>query len=52
MKYLILLRKPKNLVFLVHPLFQPTWVDAIDRRLTRLLREKPYRPYQHKTSVA
>jgi hypothetical protein len=36
MKYLILLRNPKCLVFLVHPLFRPKWVDAIDRGLMRL----------------
>ncbi len=36
MKYLILLRKPKSVVLLVHPLFRPTWVDAIDRGLMRL----------------
>jgi hypothetical protein len=34
--YLILLRKPKSLVLLVHPLFRPRWVDAIDRGLMRL----------------
>jgi hypothetical protein len=52
MKYLILLRKPKYLVLLVHPLFRPRWADAIDRGLMRLLRGKPYRPLQHKTTVA
>jgi len=36
MKYPILLRNPKYLVLLVHPLFRPRWVDAIDRGLTRL----------------
>jgi hypothetical protein len=36
MKYLTLLRNPKSLVLLVHPLFRPWWVDAIDRRLMRL----------------
>ena len=51
MKYLILLRNPKYLVLLVHPLFRPRWVDAIDRALLRLLRGKPYRPFQHKTTV-
>jgi hypothetical protein len=51
MKYLIFLRKPKSLVLLVHPLFRPGWVDATDRGLTRLLRGKAYRPFQHKTKV-
>ena len=51
MKYLILLSRPRNLVLLVHPLFRPRWVDAIDRGLTRLLRGKPYRPFQHKATV-
>jgi hypothetical protein len=36
MKYLVLLRNPKSLVLLVHPLFRPRWVDAIDRGLMRL----------------
>ena len=36
MKYLALLRNPKSLVLLVHPLFRPRWVDAIDRGLMRL----------------
>jgi hypothetical protein len=36
MKYLMLLRNAKSLVFLVHPLFRPRWVDAIDRGLMRL----------------
>ena len=36
MKYLNLLRNPKSLVLLVHPLFRPRWVDAIDRGLMRL----------------
>jgi hypothetical protein len=36
MKYLMLLRNPKSLVLLVHPLFRPRWVDAIDRGLMRL----------------
>ena len=48
MKYVIPLRNPKSLVLLVHPLFRPRWVDAIDRGLMRLLRGKPYRPLQHK----
>ena len=51
MKYLALLRNPKSLVLLVHPLFGHRWVDAIDRGLMRLLRGKPYRPLQHKTAV-
>ena len=55
MKYLSLLRNPKSLVLLlvllVHPLFRPKWVDAIDRGLMRLLRRKRYRPFQHKTTV-
>jgi hypothetical protein len=51
MKYLIRLRNPKSLVLLVHPLFRPRWVDAIDRGLMLLLRGKPYRPLQHKTAV-
>jgi len=38
MKYLVLLGNPKSLVLLVHPLFRPRWIDAIDRGLTRLLR--------------
>jgi len=38
MKYLLPLRKPKYLVLLVHPLFRPRWVDAIDRGLMRPLR--------------
>jgi len=38
MKYLVLLRNPKSLVVLVHPLFRPRWVDAIDRGLMRLWR--------------
>jgi hypothetical protein len=36
MKYLVLLRNPKSLVLLVHPLFRPRWVDAIDSGLIRL----------------
>ena len=36
MKYLILLRNPKSLVLVVHPLFRTSWVDAIDRGLMRL----------------
>ena len=36
MKYLILLRNPKSLILLVHPLFRPRWVDAIDRGLMPL----------------
>ena len=51
MKYLILLRNPKYLVLLVHPLFRPKWVDVIDHGLMRLLRGKPYRPLQHKATV-
>jgi hypothetical protein len=55
MKYLSLLRNPKYLVLLlvllVHPLFRPRWVDAIDRGLVRLFRGKPYRPFQQKTTV-
>jgi hypothetical protein len=51
MKYLSLLRNPKYLVLLVHPLFRPKWVDAIDRGLMRLFRKKPYRPFQQKTTV-
>src|SRR5260370_40706899 len=55
MKYLGLLRKPKSLVLLlvllVHPIFRPRWVDAIDRGLMRLFRAKPYRPFQQKTAV-
>jgi len=51
MKYLTLLRKAKYLVLLVDPLFRPRWVDAIDRGLMRLLRGKPYRPLEHKTTV-
>ena len=55
MKYLSLLRNPKYLVLLlvllVHPLFRPRWVDAIDRGLMRLFRGKPYRPFQQKTTV-
>jgi hypothetical protein len=51
MKYLSLLRNPKYLVLLVDPLFRPRWVDAIDRGLMRLLRGKPYKPFQHKTAV-
>jgi hypothetical protein len=50
MKYLSLLRNPKCLVLLVHPLFRPRWVDAIDRGLIRLLRGKGYTPFQHKTA--
>ena len=50
MKDLILLRSPKSLVLLVHPLFRPRWVDAIDRGLIRLLRGKGYTPFQHKTA--
>jgi hypothetical protein len=41
MKYLNLLRNPKSLVLLVHPLFRPRWVDAIDRGLMRLWRSTP-----------
>jgi hypothetical protein len=51
MKYLIPLGNPKSLVLLVHPLFRPRWVDAIDRGLMRLLRGKPYRLLQHKTAA-
>jgi hypothetical protein len=55
MKYLSLLRNPKYLVLLlvllVHPLFRPRWVDAIDRGLMRLLRGKSYRPLEHETAV-
>ena len=51
MRYLTLLRKPKYLVLLVDPLFRSRWVDAIDRGLTRLLRGRPYIPFQHKTAV-
>jgi hypothetical protein len=47
MKYLPLLRNPKALVLLVHPLFPPRWVDAIDHALIRLLRGKGYTPFQH-----
>jgi len=50
MKYLTLLRNPKSLVLLVHPLFRPRWVAAIDRGLMRFLREKGYRPFRHKTA--
>ena len=50
MKYLMLVRNPKSLVLLVHPLFRPRWVDAIDRGLIRLLRGKGYTPFQHKTA--
>jgi hypothetical protein len=50
MKYLTLLRNRKYLVLLVHPLFRPRWVDAIDRGLIRLLRGKGYTPFQHKTA--
>src|SRR5438874_4906153 len=31
------------------PLSRPSWIDAIDRGLMRLLRRNPYRPLQHKT---
>jgi hypothetical protein len=50
MKYVTLLRNPKYLVLLVHPLFRPRWVDAIDHGLIRLLRGKGYTPFQHKTA--
>jgi len=51
MKYLALLRNPKSLILLVHPLFRPKWVDAIDRGLMRLLREKGYTPFRHNTTA-
>ena len=51
MKYLALLRNPKSLILLVHPLFRPKWVDVIDRRLMRLLREKGYRPFRRETTA-
>jgi hypothetical protein len=50
MNYVTLLRNPKSLVLLVHPLFRPKWVDAIDHGLIRLLRGKGYTPFQHKTT--
>jgi len=50
MKYVTLLRNPKSLVLLVHPLFRPRWVDAIDQGLIRLLRGKGYTLFQHKTA--
>jgi hypothetical protein len=52
MKYLILLREPRYLVLLVHPLFRPSWVDAIDHGLMRLFSRKPYRPLRHKSTAA
>ena len=50
MKYLSQLRNPESLVLLVHPLFRPKWVDAIDHGLIRLLRGKGYTPFQHETA--
>ena len=50
MKYVTLRRYLKSLVLLVHPLFRPRWVDAIDHGLIRLLRNKGYTPFQHKTA--
>ena len=51
MKYLIFLRKLESLVLLVHPLFRPEWIDAIDRGLLLLLRGMPFGSFQHKTTV-
>jgi hypothetical protein len=50
MKYVTLRRNLKSLVLLVHPLFRPKWVDAIDHGLIRLLRGNGYTPFQHKTA--
>ena len=50
MKYLTLLRNPKSLVLLVHPLFRPKWAAVFDHGLIHLLRGKGYTPFQHKTA--